>query len=90
MTKVEHGERCLGGLLWVKEGVWSIYIVWNWSVVERQETGEPSSAAELKRQSLVRGCLSGCLRVLQLSALGRRQEALCVQVQAGGPVSACS
>lgn len=58
--RLSMGNAGLGGLVWVKRG----HVVdmqygttGQWTDVERQETGEPPSAAELKRQSLVRGCL---------------------------------
>lgn len=50
---------------------------------------DPLQSSRGRALSLAVCFKGGCLRVLQLSALGRRQEALCVQVQAGGPVSAC-
>ena len=84
------GNAGLGELVWVKRG----HVVdieygptGRWTDVERHRALQNSRG----RASFVVVCLKGgCLRVPQLSARGRRQEALCVQVQAGGPVSACS
>lgn len=89
------GNAGLGGLVWVKGDVWSIYsmelrdgaLTWRG---KRQVSHHPLQSSR-GRALFVAVCFKGgCLRVLQLSALGRRPEVLCVQVQAVGPVSACS
>lgn len=58
--RLSMGNAGRGGLVWVKRGrVVDIQYgtTGRWTDVERQETGEPPSTAELQRQSLVGGCL---------------------------------